>query len=158
MGRRTTIGRIEDRDGQRPKLDGWLDEACWQNAEPIGELVQVEPIQGIVPGQRTDIRLLHDARNLYFGIRCFDDTPREIRATQRARDADLDPDDRIECIIDPFGDGQLAYFFQVGAAGSIGDALMTANSFTKSWDTIWDGRVQVTDEGWQAELEIPFLP
>lgn len=137
-------------------LDGRFADDCWLAAPSIGEFIQVEPVEGLVPGHATIVRIVYSPTTLYIAIQCFDDRPDEIRASLRQRDADLDPDDRIEMIVDPFGVGNQAYFFQVGAGGSIGDALMSPNSFTKSWDTIWDGRTQITDDGWQAELAIPF--
>ena len=155
--RRTCIvGHV--RPGQAPRLDGDLDDPCWAGAPAIGDLRQQEPHEGAPPTQRTVVRLLHDERNLYLAIECFDTEPRSIRATQRARDAELDPDDRVEWLLDTFGTRRNAYWFQIGAAGSLGDALITNNGarFTKAFDLIWDGRAQVTDHGWQAEVRIPF--
>jgi hypothetical protein len=43
------------------------------------------------------------------------------------RDAELDPDDRVEILIDTFHDSRNAYFFQMSAAGSKGDALVSRN-------------------------------
>ena len=149
-----TVTEIEPE--QAPRLDGRLDDPCWQGAPSIGDFVQVEPMEGVVPSQRTVLRMVRDRRRLYIAIECFDDEPDLIRATQRFRDADLDPDDRVEMIFDPFGVGNLAYFLQVGAAGSIGDALMSNTSFTKSWDTIWDARVRRDRRGWYAEAVVPF--
>ena len=79
-----------------------------------------------------------------------------IRATQLQRDANLDPDDRVELIFDPFLDRRNGFWFQIGAGGSRGDALITNNgSFNKRWDGIWFGRAKVTESGWQAELALP---
>lgn len=141
-----------------PHLDGWLDDACWQRTPEIGDLLQVEPLQGAAPTERTVVRLLHDETHIYLAIECFDSQPDGIRATQRARDAELDPDDRVEWLFDTFTSRRNAYWFQIGAAGSLGDALVTDNGarFLKTWDTIWDGRSQVTARGWQAEVAIPF--
>jgi hypothetical protein len=151
--RNATIGRIDAE--QAPRIDGELSDACWQGAPAIGELVEVEPRVGAVPGQRTVVRILHDARHFFMAIECFDDDPESIRATQRARDAELNPDDRVEWFFDTFRSRRNAVWFQIGAAGSRGDALL-GEGFEKSWDTIWDGASRVTPRGWQAEVEIPF--
>ncbi len=59
------------------------------------------------------------------------------------RDANLDPDDRVEIVIDTFLDRRNAYFFQIGPGGSKGDALIASNgaSFNKDWDgrSAWAG-------------------
>lgn len=146
------------RVGEPPTVDGRLDEACWLAARPIGPLRQMVPGIDVDPSEVTEIRLVHDGRSLYFGIRCFDRDPGAIVATLRQRDADLDPDDRIEILLDTFRDRRNAYFFQIGAAGSIGDALVSRNggAFKKAWDGIFDGAAVIDDLGWSAEIEIPF--
>ena len=143
---------------QAPRLDGWLTDPCWADAPVIGELRQFEPVDGAPPTQRTVVRILHDATAIYLAIECFDTSPGTIRTTQRARDAQLDPDDRVEWYFDTFLSRRNAYWFQIGAAGSRGDALIGDNGarFTKTWDCIWDGHSHVTEQGWQAEVAIPF--
>ena len=141
----------------RPVVDGVLDDAAWDHAGLLGELRQVEPIAGAAASQRTRVRMLHDDRGLFFAIECFDDDMPGLRATQMQRDANLDPDDRVEFLLDTFRDRRNAYWFQIGAGGSKGDALISKNgsSFNKDFDAIWYGRVRRTSEGWQAEIEIP---
>ncbi|MBI5851446.1 MAG: carbohydrate binding family 9 domain-containing protein [Planctomycetes bacterium] len=151
-----TIGTIDE--AQAPQIDGRLDDACWDGAPAIGELLQLEPQDGALATQPTVVRLLHDRHAIYVAIQCFDDAPDTIRATQRARDADLDPDDRVEIWFDTFASRRNAYWFQIGAAGSRGDSLISDNGarFTKSFDCIWHGHARITRDGWEAELAIPF--
>jgi hypothetical protein len=141
-----------------PKIDAVLDDAAWTLCTPLSPLLQVIPVAGAPASERTEVLLACDQDHLYIGLRCFDSDPSRIRATQMARDANLDPDDRVEFLFDTFHDRRNAFWFQIGAAGSIGDALITRNGakFNKRWDTIWDGRARVTDEGWFAELSIPL--
>ena len=113
------IGRIAD--DAAPVIDGILTDACWQNAPAIGQLVMVEPWLGRKPSDRTIVKLLHDRSNLYISIWCEQD-PATVVGSQRLRDARLGPDDRIELMFDPFENRRTAYYFQVGAGGSIGDA------------------------------------
>jgi hypothetical protein len=156
-GRRVArVGRVAEPEA--PRIDGDLGDACWRDAPAIGELVMTEPWLGRQPTQRTVVKLLHDRHHLYLGLWCFDDDPTRIRASQRARDARLDPDDRVEIILDPFENRRTGYFFQIGAGGSIGDILISQNGgrFDKPWDAVWSGASRVTDEGWVAEVAIPF--
>ncbi|MBI5362041.1 MAG: carbohydrate binding family 9 domain-containing protein [Planctomycetes bacterium] len=140
-----------------PVIDGVLDDAVWALAEPIGELHQVEPIEG-APTERTEVRVLFDAEHLYLGVRCFDSDPVRIVGTQMARDADLDPDDRVEIVIDTFLDRRNAYFFQMSPVGSKGDALIANNGqdFNKPWDGIWEGKSAIDALGWSFEMALPF--
>jgi hypothetical protein len=150
------IGRVASESA--PRIDGHLTDPCWATAPAIGELTMVEPWAGRPPTQRTVVKLLHDRSQLYVGLWCYDENAAAIRSTQRSRDARLDPDDRVEILLDPFENRRTAYFFQIGAGGSIGDILISQNGgrFDKPWDAIWEGRSRVTDEGWFAEVAIPF--
>jgi len=141
-----------------PVIDGVLDDEVWEQATPIGELVQVVPLQGVAPTERTEVRFLHDKDKLYIGIRCFDREPDKIITTTRLRDAFLDTDDRVELVFDTFLDRRNAFFFQMNAGGSRGDALITNNGadFNKPWNGIWEGRSSIDSQGWTTELAIPF--
>lgn len=141
-----------------PVVDGVLDESCWSTAPTIGALVQMEPRVAAPATEATDVRLLVDDRHLYIGVRCFDREPERIVATQRSRDAELDPDDRLEIIVDTFRDRRNAFYFQMSAAGSKGDALISRNGggFNKPWDGIWEGRSSIDALGWSAEIAIPL--
>lgn len=149
------VGRVAQ--GQAPTIDGKLDDECWRTAPAIGELTMVEPWEGRAPSRSTVTKLLHDRDNFYIALWCEED-PAAVIATMRARDARLDPDDRVEIVLDPLESRQIAYFFQIGAGGSIGDGLISANGnkFDKPWDTIWSGAVTRGDAGWFAEIAIPF--
>ena len=149
------VGRVEPENA--PRIDGLLDDACWKGAPAIGELVMVEPWVGRKPKEQTVVKILHDRQNLYVSVWCEQD-PSTVRDSQRVRDARLDPDDRIEILLDPFENRRTAYFFQIGAGGSLGDAIVSANGtrFNKPWDALWNARARRTDDGWVAELAIPF--
>ena len=144
-------------EGEKPKIDGLFDERLWRRAPAIGEFTQVEPVEGNLPTHETEVRVCYDSQYLYMSIRC-DDDPAEVRGRLQARDANLDPDDRVEWWIDTFHDQRFAYWFQIGAGGSRGDALISGNGdrFNKSWDGIWYGRSRRTPQGWQAEVALPF--
>ena len=140
-----------------PVIDGFLNDRCWMEAGVITDFKQVEPEENAKPTEETHVFLCHDQRMIYIGFICFDGEPGKIRATQRKRDARLDPDDRVEILIDTFHDGRNAYFFQIGAGGSIGDGLIGENGrrFDKTWDGIFYGEAIITKRGWEAELAIP---
>lgn len=143
--------------GQRIVVDGRLAEPAWQHAVALGSLTQVDPFEGEAPSQRTEVRLCYDRDYLYLSMVCFEE-PGEVRDRLMDRDARLDPDDRVEWWIDTFGTQRFGYWFQIGAGGSKGDALLSdaGSRFNKSWDGIWYGRARVTERGWEAEVALPF--
>ena len=147
---------LSTRTSVPPVIDGRLDDAVWQSAQPIGDLVQVEPVLGVPCSERTEIRFLHDSEQLYLFVRCFDREPDRILGTSRERDARLDVDDRVEIVFDTFHDRRNAFFFQINAEGSKGDALITNNgaNFNKPWDGIWDGHASIEDLGWRDRKSV----
>jgi hypothetical protein len=154
-------------DGSDIQLDGRLDDAAWRGATPISDFTQQEPQEGGTPSQRTEVSVVYDDDNLYIGAMIFDD-PDEILAFQRRRDAGLGTDDRFMWILDTFLDGRTGYFFEINAAGLMGDGIITGSGggrgggggggggVNKSWDGIWEARVSRLPDGWSAEIRIPF--
>ena len=62
-------------------------------------------------------------------------------------------------ILDTFGDGRSGYFFETNPAGLLGDGILTPGSgppVNKSWDGIWEVRTTIHEDGWTAEVRIPF--
>ncbi len=139
------------------ELDGILSEPLWERAAVVQDLTVTSPVEGARPTYPTEILLAYDADALYVGIRCHDD-PSQVRARQMDYDAFVRYDDVVELWFDTFHTQRFAFWFQITAGGSRGDALIadSGSSFNKSWDGIWYGRSQVDGEGWSAELRLPF--
>ena len=138
-------------------IDGSLDEAPWRQAPKIGDLVQRIPEAGAKPTEKTEVTLLYDKDNLYIGVMCHDSEPRRVLASQMARDARLNADDRLSIVLDTFRDQSNAFYFSTNPAGALVDGLVFANGETNDdWDAIWIVRTEQTDEGWSAEFAIPF--
>ncbi|MHC4769086.1 MAG: carbohydrate binding family 9 domain-containing protein, partial [Planctomycetota bacterium] len=140
-----------------PVIDGVLDDPAWTDAPVIDQLWQVEPVEGAPPTQRTEVRIVYDDDFMYFGVRCFDDEPDRIIATQLKRDGIQEADDRIEIVIDPFFDRRNGYLFSTNPVGARLDALLEANRLVfVNWDGIWYAESTVDEQGWSAEIAIPF--
>ena len=138
-------------------VDGVLDEAPWRQAPKIGELVQRIPRAGAKPTERTEVTLLHDKDHLYIGVMCYDSEPKRVLASVMARDAQLNPDDRLSIILDTFRDQSNAFYFSTNPNGALVDGLVFANGETNDdWDAIWIVKTSRSDEGWSAEFAIPF--
>ena len=139
------------------QVDGLLEEREWETAPKIGELTQREPATGERPTEKTEVTLLHDANYLYIGIMCYDSEPDQILGSQMARDANLGADDRIEIVLDTYRDQRNAFYFATNPAGAQVDGLLFANGQSNmNWDAIWEVRTSSTDQGWSAEIAIPF--
>ncbi|MGE3618219.1 MAG: carbohydrate binding family 9 domain-containing protein, partial [Gemmatimonadales bacterium] len=137
-------------------LDGRLDEPGWAAAPAIAGLSQVEPQERGTASAVTTIRVLVDPRVLVFGIDARRG-PAPLTAFARGRDADLDDEDHILLVLDPFGDGRSGYRFAVNPNGARFDALITnqGEGENDDWDAVWEAATTVGDSGWTAEIRIP---
>lgn len=109
-------------------LDGRLDEPDWGRAPSIGPLTQREPLEGRAATESTDVRILFDEQAIYVGIVCHESHPGGLVSTQLTRDANLDVDDRITVVLDPFFDHRNGFFFQVNPAGARADGQISNNA------------------------------
>ena len=139
-----------------PKIDGILDEPVWRSATLISEFYQVDP-NIAVPPVETRVYLAFSDDALYVGVHAFDDEPESIRATVMQRDGDVWRDDMIRFYIDPFDTGISGFGFDVNSLGARLDRLLQPNRRPiDEWDTIWAAAGLRAEDGWTAELEIPF--
>lgn len=143
---------------QAPKLDGILDEEAWKNAEAASDFFQKDPNHGMPSSEKTEVRVLYDGKNLYFGIHCFDSQPPEILARELRRDNDFANDDSFSTIIDTFHDHRNAFLFRINPRGTQYDALVTeeGRDINVSWDEKWDVETEMGEDGWSAEIRLPL--
>ena len=140
-----------------PVLDGRVDDPVWETAEVITDFVQKDPVAGAQPSQRTEVRILYDEDNIYFGWTLFDDDPEAIVATSLERDAFKVDDDHITMVLDTFHDHRNAFMFAANPLGTKFDWVITDESQVNgNWDETWEIVTAFTEEGWEAEVVIPF--
>ena len=105
------------------KVDGALNEPSWSQAEPATDFRQQTPSEGAPASERTEVRVLFDNKNLYFGIHAFDSEATHINARDLVRDSNFPNDDRVEILIDTYHDRRNAFRFAVNPLGTQQDAL-----------------------------------
>ncbi|MEM6633327.1 MAG: carbohydrate binding family 9 domain-containing protein, partial [Bacteroidota bacterium] len=138
-------------------LDGHLAEADWEQAQLVDAFKTVVPDEGGTPSGRTTMRVLTHPRYLLIGVECFDEDPSGIVNFSKLRDSDLEDEDHIRIVIDPFLDGQSGIILAVNASGARYDALVSnrGESENEDWDAIWEAKAVITDSGWTVEIRIP---
>jgi hypothetical protein len=145
--RRAAARRLDE----RPRLDGDLSAGAWVEAPPIGVFTQREPKPGAPPTEPTEVRVAYTKDHLYIAVRCMDSQPSSIFATQMARNANLERDDRIEILLDTFQDGRNAYYFATSPAGAPVDGRITESGKPNlEWDGVWNVRTRIGRGGWTA--------
>jgi hypothetical protein len=139
-------------------IDGLLTEADWTRAEAATEFLQKDPQEGAPASEATEVRVLYDARHVYFGVVCRDTEPSGVRATELRRDNQLGNDDIFELILDTFHDHRNGYLFRINPLGTQYDAAITneGQTINADWDEKWEARARITEQGWSAEIIVPF--
>jgi hypothetical protein len=145
------------RTGTPPTIDGVLDDAVWANAAVINDLHQVNPVEYAEPFERTEIYVLFDDESLYVGARLYDADPDLITAQNLRQNDSIGSDDRFYITLDPFNSQRSGYYFGVNPNGVRHDGLyQNVSESYDAWDGIFRAEAGRFDEGWVAEIEIPF--
>ena len=109
-----------------PELDGMLIDTVWTQAMVISDLHQYDPVDHGDPTEETTIYLLYD-------------------------------DDFLEIILDPFNNMRTGYQFLLNPNGIRRDGVFEQPTVVNSdWGGIWYAEAVIDDEGWTAEVAIPF--
>ncbi len=137
------------------KIDGVLDEDIWSTLMRADNFVERQPGDNTKPEVETYAYITYDDDNLYIGFKCFDD-PAKIRATMCERDQ-FDSDDAVVVFIDTYGNAAWAYEFIVNPYGVQKDLLWSSvTGDDKGYDLIWESAAQITSDGYEVEMAIPF--
>jgi len=124
---RRTHGRI--------KIDGKLDERAWK-AAPVSDLF-VDPSTGRPAGERTEVRLLWDERNLYLAF--------------FARDRDISAEgDTLEVLLHDRTSRGSHLWLRVTAGGGLVERVEPQGAAAAL------AAVAVHDQSWSAEVAVPL--
>ena len=138
------------------RIDGTLDERVWEIAPPVTDFVQAEPNEGAEPTDSMEVRFVYDDSALYVGARMFSTDPVQAPLTRRD---DGGQAQSIQIELDTYFDRRTAYMFGVTAAGVRLDHYHPTDGEGDSdaeYDPVWQARTVVTEDGWTAELWLPF--
>jgi hypothetical protein len=137
-----------------PVIDGIIDDACWRQAAQVEgfwrEHVDAPELQP------TEAWICHDGRAVYVAFRCYDDTPSAIVGQQRKRQGSMRRDDWVQVCLDVEDAGRNDYEFRVNVVGTQKDEVPGGTSEKIEWKGDWRAAARIDDQGWTAELEIPF--
>ncbi|MBI2820417.1 MAG: carbohydrate binding family 9 domain-containing protein [Acidobacteria bacterium] len=139
-------------------IDGELNEAAWETAQPITEFIQNEPTEGAPASERTVVRVLYDNRNLYIGVYCYERSPEEIVINDIQRDFAPSQQDYFGVLLDTFHDRRSGYYFASTPVGGQRDAQFFDEGRINNvnWDGVWHSQGRIYEDGWTVEFQIPF--
>ena len=139
-------------------LDGRLDEEAWTRADFVSDFLQKEPVEGGVPDDQTRVAIVFTESAVYVGARMYSSDPSQIVTDVSRRDG-FDSAERIIVSFDTFADRRTAYSFVITAGGTRLDWFHPEDREWPSdmtFDPVWEGNVNIDDEGWTAEMRIPL--
>ena len=59
--------------------------------------------------------------------------------------------------VDPYFDKRSGYYFALSAGGTLHDGVLMNDEWDdESWDGVWEGKARIDEQGWIAEMRIPF--
>ena len=152
IGQRTIM--VQKKTGSI-NVDGNLDENDWLKSSWTSEFTQMKPFPGEPSPKQTMVSMVYDKEAIYFGVKCFDD-PDSISRVLSIRD-DYNPNlDVFGIFIDTYKDNQNGFFFGITSRGVQLDAKIFNQDFNNLLNLVWRSKTNFTDEGWVAEIKIPY--
>jgi hypothetical protein len=141
-----------------PTLDGRLEEAVWQEAQPIERFFSTWPLSLVPAPEHTSVRLLYDDEFLYVGLRMDLEDPAKLRKPFVRRDKVNFTHDYVQIYLDPQGTRRGSYLFRVNARGTRTDGYQNEAQESETLDPDWDWDVvsHIDERGWSAEMRIPL--
>ena len=136
-------------------LDGVISDDEWKEASIFDLEYEVMPSRNIPAGLKTTAYVKFDEEYLYIGIKAYGD-PKKIRATLKNRDETWN-EDYVALMADPFRDGRYGVLIGVNALGvQLDEKHISSAGPDDSWNILFQSATAFQDDGYSAELIIPF--
>ncbi len=139
------------------EVDGFLDEAIWQEAGRAKQFHRITPIDTGYAHSQTEVMMAFDDTHFYLGIICHDTLPGKRPAESMRRDWSFGSNDNFFAAIDTYNDQTNGFAFGVNAVGAQWDGIQAdGGNVSLEWDGKWRSAVQNFPDRWVAEFSIPF--
>ena len=136
-------------------LDGLISQDEWKKATVFDLEYEVMPSRNALAGLKTTAYVKFDEKYLYIGIKAYGD-PKKIRATLKNRDQTWN-EDYVALMADPFRDGRYGILIGVNALGvQLDEKHISSAGPDDSWNILFQSATAFQDDGYSAELIIPF--
>lgn len=138
------------------QIDGRIDPTEWADAQRVDDFRLTQPLTRAPSPHATEAWYKATEQGLAIAFRNRQPArvPRTRQRFQRDRNGNVD---RVNVYVDFDGDGRSGYNFMVGLSNDIADSTISnENQFNGDWDGHWTHAVSEDDEGWSAEMLIPW--
>ncbi|HSR41710.1 MAG TPA: hypothetical protein VLL48_06055, partial [Longimicrobiales bacterium] len=126
------------------EVDGRLDEAGWDVAEPMNNFIQSVPDAGWPATEQTVVRVLYDDEKLYIGALCHHSRPEDLVVKTLEWEIPGLSSHEIDVFnvyLDPFLDRRNSYTWIINPGGAYRDGQTFDDS--RNLDYGWDGIVEL---------------
>lgn len=137
-----------------PQLDGHLSDAAWERAATVGGFSAINALD--TEPAPTQVRICHDAENLYLAFICAEPTPSTMVTETSGTDGPVYSDDCVELTLDPANGKTMIYHWAVNSRGVIWDAEQGPTGTDAGWNGGATARCSVGDASWVCEMRVPF--
>lgn len=140
-------------------FDGIVDDTAWSEIEPL-PLVTHWPTFGNPPSERTELRVAFDDAYLYVSGKMYC-PEKEVFGPSYKRDLFTLGTDYLTIVLDTYNDNENGLSFSTTPTGlrldyTVFNDAQGDEPVDPSWNSFWDAKAVRTDEGWFAEMRIPF--
>ena len=137
-------------------LDGRLDEPDWTQSPIAADFIQNNPRTDDPASEKTEVRVLYDKDNLYFGVYAHQTS--QITVSDLRKDFTINTGDFFQIVLDSFLDRRNGYLFATNPTGAKYDTQMAneGRETNVNWDAVWNVKTRIAEDGWIAEISIPF--
>ncbi len=136
-------------------MDGRLDESIWSQVPGYDNMLVIDPDTLADTRYKTDVRMFYTDKGLH--IAAFMEQPHETLVARLSSRDEFINRDSIGITLDTSGEGLYGYWFSVNLGGSVLDGKVAAErQFSREWDGPWSSATAVVDNGWSAEMCLPW--
>lgn len=149
-----TLTRIPTAEAQM-HLDGVLDETAWSRVPAIDNMRVIQPDTMVAAPFKTESRIFYNSRGLYVGVKNYQDADTLV-ARMSSRDSGVQRDGYV-IAIDPSGEGLYGYYLRINLGGTFSDGtILPEKQINRQWDGPWDAVAKEVEDGWIAEIFVPW--
>ena len=136
-------------------IDGRMDESIWSEVPGYDNMLVIEPDTLTDPRYKTDMRMFYTDKGLY--IAAFMEQPPDTMVARLSSRDEFINRDAFGITLDTSGEGLYGYWFSVNLGGSVMDGKVAAErQFSREWDGPWTSGTAVLENGWSAEMFLPW--
>ncbi|MCK9211517.1 MAG: carbohydrate binding family 9 domain-containing protein [Ignavibacteriaceae bacterium] len=141
---------------EKPVIDGVIED-LWQNASKFNSFIQIKPdilAEGTV---KTETYFFYDQENIYMAMKLYQ-KKNTIHSSKGRRDSEIvGSGDYVSFALDPFNNGNTAFFFTVNPENAVMDGTIDEyGTENLSWDASFNSATVIADDYWSVEIQIPL--